>query len=179
MHSKKNWLLVSSLALAIVAVTGCKPSTPTMPAAEEATTEDRAPAEAPRTTAATFKAGETVLALASSDSRIKTQVGQKQEGALASTGKSGVLAFGPYVSLPAGNYVVMVEGSATKPFALDVVSGVGKEVHGRKQISSRESAETLASLPFDLAAPVKNLEVRMLVTEGSDAQLTGYKIVAR
>lgn len=173
MLSQKNSALTAFLALAMLVVSGCKPSTQAPEGASEAGAVSVATPPVPAAS------GKTVLELVAADPKVRTQVGVKEAGALVSTGKAGVLAFGPYQSLPAGRYLVSLRGSASKPFSLDVVSNIGKQVHGRKQFAAQESADTLASLPFDLAAPVQNLEVRILIPEGSDAKVVGYKIVTR
>ena len=175
MLSQKNSALAASLALAMLAVSGCKPSTP---APEEVSAAGAVSAAAPNAPVPAAS-GKIVLELAATDPKVRTQVGVKEAGALVSSGKAGVLAFGPYQSLPAGRYLVSLQGSASKPFSLDVTSNIGKQIHGRKQFAAQESADTLASLPFDLAAPAQNLEVRILIPEGSDAKIVGYKIVTR
>ena len=169
MHSQ-NKILVGSLALTILMVSGCKPATqapdPATPVAIQANTP-------------TTATGQTVLELASSDPKVRTQVGVKEQGVLVATGKGGVLAFGPYQQMAAGKYFVSVRGSTSTPFALDVASDAGKTVHARKHFAARESNEALATLPFELTAPVQHLEIRLMVPEGSDTKLVGYKVVAQ
>jgi hypothetical protein len=167
----QNRLLACAFALATI-LPGCKPSTPAGSTTEQVPTPvtDSGPAVA---------SGQTVLELGSADAKVRTQVGTKDQGVLTATGKNGVLAFGPYLPLGAGKYTVTVKGSTSTPFSLDVVSDAGKTIHAQKQFAAQESAETLATLPFDLAAPAQHVEIRLIVPQGSDAKLVGYKVISR
>lgn len=59
-------------------------------------------------------------------------------GAILSTGQSGFLHFGPYVSMKAGRYVLEVYGQADKPTAswVDIVGGCGAVVYARVPFAS-------------------------------------------
>lgn len=164
---------VGAIALAFLLLAGCKPSEPqTQDAADAGSAPAVAAVPAP-------VSGQLVVELKASEPAIKTQVGTKEQGYLATAGKKGVLAYGPYQKLGPGRYLLTVEGTTSTPFVLDVVSARAQNAHGKKQIVPGQSAAPLASLPFDLSAPVTDLEVRVIVPEGADTKLASYKIVHR
>ncbi|WP_368562547.1 hypothetical protein [Pseudoxanthomonas sp. UTMC 1351] len=155
-------------ALAVLLITGCNRSEPQAPEVGAAPTAASAPAS-----------GQLVAELKASEPSIKTQVGTKEQGDLAATGKKGVLAHGPYQKLGPGRYLLTVEGATSTPFVLDVVSARAQNTHGRKRVAPGKDAVPLTSLPFDLPTSVDDLEIRVIVPEGADTKLIGYKIVRR
>ena len=164
--------LLGAAVITAVLLAGCQPSEPQAPTATET-------AAAPVTAAPAPKPGELVFELKATDEGMKTQVGTRDAEGLVATGKKGVLAFGPYRTLSPGRYELTLEGTTTTPFALDVVSARAQDTHGKKEVLPTQGATPLASLPFDLAKPVNDLEVRVLVPEGADTRVTSYKIVQR
>lgn len=158
--------LLGAAVVTAALLAGCQPSEPQAPAA----TETAAPAPKP---------GELVFELKATDEGMKTLVGTRDAEGLVATGKKGVLAFGPYRTLAPGHYMLTLEGTTTTPFALDVVSAKAHDTHGKKEVLPAQGATPLASLPFDLAKPVQDLEIRVLVPEGADTRLASYKIVQR
>lgn len=170
----KPSVIPAAAIVAVALLTACQqqaPAVPEAPAAAPEASVEPAPAPASTTPA--------VLELAATDEQVKTQVGQRDAEGLASTGKGGVLAFGPYKPLTPGQYVLTVRGSSTKPFTVDVVSQAGKVVHVRKALPAAEGEGVLATLPFDLAEAAAHVEVRVLVPENSDTRLSGYRIDQR
>ncbi|WP_157062582.1 hypothetical protein [Pseudoxanthomonas dokdonensis] len=118
----------------------------------------------------------TEIYIGSDDQRIKTQQGEKKDSGLVSNGKSGYLAYGPYISLGPGKYEITLYGTSTTPATLDVC-----HAHGRKILASKDVQESvdlggksiLGRLDIDIAIPVSNLEVRVRVGEGSDTAVEG------
>jgi hypothetical protein len=123
------------------------------------------------------------------DPRVGTQVGVRAPGmGLATSGRPGWLVFGGYSPLPAGRYEALIQGSAQPGHAgtlyADVAAGKGTEI-----ITSLEGAPdaldaaalsgALVVVPFDLAAPRSDVEVRLRVTEASKVTVSGLEIRAR
>jgi hypothetical protein len=155
-------------ALVALLFAGCKQPEPQTPEVGAAPTTAPAPAS-----------GQLVAELKASEPSIKTQVGTKEQGGLTATGKKGVLAHGPYQKLGPGRYLLTVEGTTSTPFVLEVVSARAQNTHGKKRVAPGEGAVPLASLPFDLPTSVDDLEIRVIVPEGADTKLIGYKIERR
>lgn len=166
--------LLGASVIVVALLAGCQPSEP-----QASANTDTAAASAPAAAEAAPKPGELVFELKATDEGMKTQVGTRDAEGLVATGRKGVLAFGPYRALAPGRYVLTLEGTTSTPFALDVVSARAHDTHGKKEVLPMQGATPLASLPFDLAKPVKDLEIRVLVPEGADTRLTSYKIVQR
>ena len=127
------------------------------------------------------------IRLQAGDSHVHTLVGALRGGALVSTGKGGVLAYGPYLPLAAGRYrafVHLVAGRA-QPRAgkVDVVARAGRAVLAERAIESAADAAADTEVPlivdFDVSAPVRDLELRVFVDEGASVELRGYEILPR
>lgn len=162
---------IGPIAFAILLLAGCQRSEP-----QTSTTTDAVKAPAPTTAQVS---GQLVVELTAWEPGVKTLVGTKEQGDLVATGKKGVLAYGPYQKLGPGRYLLTVEGTTSTPFVLDVVSDRAQSTHGKKYIVPEQGVTPLASLPFDLSTPVDDLEVRVIVPEGANTRLTGYKLVHR
>lgn len=111
---------------------------------------------------------------------LPSQVGSPCDGSIVSTGQSGYLVYGPCVSMQAGEYHLVVTGSAisTSQASVDVVSRLGKVKHAQFALSST-NAETgvLASGPVILNEDVTDLEVRVFVSADDDISLNGYELL--
>lgn len=111
---------------------------------------------------------------------LPSQVGSHCDGAIVSTGQKGYLVYGPYVSMKAGEYHLVVTGSAisTSEAWVDVASRLGDVKHAQFALSST-NAETgvLASGPVILNEDVTDLEVRVFVGADDDICLNGYELV--
>lgn len=103
-----------------------------------------------------------------------TQVGEKKGGTVKTTGQAGALFFGPFASLPSGQYEVRLWGKvqALGGAKLDVCIEKGAtilaEVALLKQTKSPDQGEIMPPLILSLSRPCKDLEVRLWVTEKSD-----------
>lgn len=110
-----------------------------------------------------------------------THVGGLQEAALVTTGREGFLVFGPYAAMSAGEYRLVLRGTASHAESawVDVVSGSGSVQHARLRLSTSPGGEEgiLASGRVSLAEPVDDLEVRVSVGETDSVRLEGYELV--
>lgn len=112
------------------------------------------------------------------DERVKTLVGVKADGVLRSTGSAGYVMYGPYYGIGSGRYKVVVEGKSSTPFTIDAVAWGGKSILASKNYpgSALSADASLADLSFELSRPARDLEIRILVPEGSDTSIDAYKI---
>lgn len=107
-------------------------------------------------------------------------VGTVQKGKLASSGKAGILHFGPYVPMKAGHYKLLVHGKSdiTSSAWVDVVSGRGKIEYGKFTLHpTLHDGGLLAEGQIQLDAPVEDIEIRMYVGAEDDVTLEGYELV--
>jgi hypothetical protein len=150
------------------------------PAAGPAALPGGAPASAP---ASTFDREFTVDA-----PNVGSEVGERAAGVgLRSTGRAGWLAFGPYVALPRGKYVVEVRGTVDAGHAgelhVDVADAKGANVIAAVDVAPHAigpsaTAGVLATLAFELPADSEDFEVRVRVNEASRLSVSGYRIRA-
>ena len=115
-----------------------------------------------------------------SDGRFGTQVGKRGGREIVSTGQKGYLLFGPYVSLPTGQYLVVIRGGLGENGAsgarMDVVVDRGKIILGESALANPDAARNLASLNISLDEPCTDLEVRVWVSDESDLQVSTVEI---
>lgn len=113
--------------------------------------------------------------------RLPSQVGSFRDSTVVSTGRAGFLVYGPNVAMSAGEYRLVVSGSAPVVASafVDVVSGVGNEQHARSALSATTGDATgvLASGHVFLDRDVVDLEVRVYVGSDDAVRLTGYELV--
>jgi hypothetical protein len=186
---------VCAFALAAV-LAGCGPApdpnappasdaAATLPAAPAATAT-AAPPPAPATS--TTKAMEP-LRVAVDDPRVGTEVGVRTPGmGLGTSGKPGWLVFGGYSALPAGRYELALQGFAQPGHAgrlyVDVAAGKGTEIIAAADVApealdAAALSGALVLLPFELAAPRADIEVRVRVTPASKVSVSGFEIRPR
>lgn len=107
-----------------------------------------------------------VRRFAATDYRLHSEVGKLVRGQLVSTGRAGMLLYGPYVSMQAGSYRLEVLGSGTATGWMDVCSAQGAHVHASlpfELAASGDPSHVLLSLPFTLDHAVSDLEIRVCV----------------
>ncbi|MEM2174982.1 MAG: hypothetical protein QXI58_05115 [Candidatus Micrarchaeia archaeon] len=107
-----------------------------------------------------------------------SKVGKYTDRGICSENKSGVLIYGPYFSLGPGNYVLIVKGSIERIFSayVDVVSNRGATQHAKFLISGNASG--IISMGFvKIDDFVKDLEIRVFVSERDIICLEGYELV--
>ena len=117
---------------------------------------------------------------------IGSQVGERRPGAgVASHGVAGWLIYGPYTPMPAGRYRVVITGQALPDHAghvhADVAYHQGSLLAAAleldpPQLSAQAVGDQLLTLPFELAEPVADLEVRIRVDEATRLAVTSYRI---
>ena len=124
----------------------------------------------------------TILRVCEFNKQTPTQVGALHDGELATTGSAGFLVFGPYATISAGEYELVVKGTAatiTESVWADVVSEQGKVQHAKFKPSSPVENEsgTLISGHILLTEAVDDLEIRVYVGENDNIRLEGYELV--
>jgi uncharacterized protein YggE len=117
------------------------------------------------------------------DGRVGTLVGKKDaQGALVSQHATGVLMYGPYLSIEPGKYRIVVRGTCQVPdgavLSLDVVHNKATVTLVRKEVGAAEDAtkDVLATLDFDAPHGTTDLEVRAVVSDKTTATIDGYSI---
>jgi hypothetical protein len=199
---------VASAAFCMLVVLGaCAPATPDASAPPVATAEQSPAAAAPADTAAPAAAAVAPAAVPDAasaaapdavtlpvhfsvdDPRLGTQVGVRTPGmGLSTSGRAGFLVFGGYTPLPAGRYEAVLQGSAQPGHAgtlyADVAAGKGTEVITSLEVApaaldAAALSGALAVVPFDLASPRTDIEVRLRVTPESKVTVAGFEIRAR
>ena len=115
-----------------------------------------------------------------------TQVGVQTSSAISTNAKPGFLVYGPYLSLPAGNYRLQVLGHlgfATKPVDASKQATIGildiSAQFGTKIIASmalQESASKIAQLDFQLERDTHDVEFRIQVGANVQGQVSAYRL---
>lgn len=144
------------------------------------------PAVAPDTKPVAAPTRPTPITFTSDDPRVASEVGLRTAGLdLSTTGKRGLLTFGPYIPLPPAEYEiefnVVVHSGHAGVVHFDVVHGLGNQTLAAKDMDAATLAAsaldgTLTTLPFTVSGPVSDLEVRVVVTGQSKLSISGYTI---
>lgn len=116
------------------------------------------------------------------DPSILTVVGQKTPGVgVVSTGKAGVLTFGPYASLQPGRYRLEIYGlvkDAGKSYmAFEAVYSKGTTVLGAAPISKNAddlAAQRLSVVEFTAPEGVVDFEARTVIDNGVEATIKHF-----
>jgi hypothetical protein len=174
------------LALALAA---CAPSPPESAAPVGAAPPELAASTEVPAPASTPTAAMQPLRIRVDDPRVGTAVGVRTPGmGLATSGRPGWLVFGGYSPLPAGRYEALVQGSAQPGHAgtlhAEVAAGKGTEIITAVDVApdaldAAALSGALVVVPFDLAAPRSDIEVRLGVTEASKVTVSGLEIRTR
>lgn len=116
-----------------------------------------------------------VLAYWATHEALHSEVGYTDGRSLHTTGKAGVLCYGPYARLPAGKYAVWIEGQAwfTGDAWLDVCYDKGNTVLVSKPLTGKahQQVRKLAEAQFTLDHFVDDLEIRIHVDANCDMRL--------
>ena len=110
---------------------------------------------------------------------IGSQVGRRQGDTLFSAGQKGFLMFGPYASVPAGRYRLVIYGRAERVPGgawYDAASGKGLERVLPVTPLSRARPGVLAEAEFHLPESVSDLEVRVWVDEHDEVSLQAFAL---
>jgi hypothetical protein len=115
---------------------------------------------------------------------VATAVGKKENGRLSSTGRAGVLMFGPYVSLKAGRYSVKVFGEVSHvpkgEFVLvDAVSEKATRKHAEVKITAPTSGDLFAQFDLHLPNDVKEFEIRAVTPGDARISIASYEVLAK
>jgi hypothetical protein len=96
-------------------------------------------------------------------------------------GTSGCLFFGPYFPFRSGSYILKIFGSSenAKTAIADVVSNQGSFVHARFKINPSTDHGVISSGVVNIPTIVKDLEVRVCVSESDKLIVTGYELLPR
>jgi glycosyltransferase involved in cell wall biosynthesis len=117
------------------------------------------------------------------DSRLGTQVGKRMGRDIVSTAQSGYLIFGPYISLDAGEYQVLIHGEVGENKVvgarMDVVVNQGSLILGETPLSESTQAGYLIALPIILDKPCTDLEIRVWVNEINQLRISLIEIEPR
>jgi hypothetical protein len=115
-----------------------------------------------------------------SDVRLHTKVGERQGLTMRTTGRSGLLVYGPYAPFSAGTYQVTAKGTAQNTAEgcwLDVACDLGQKCLIKIDIpSANGSGGWTATTEFVLDLPVKNIETRLWVPATADLTLQSISI---
>lgn len=107
------------------------------------------------------------------DPSIRTGVGMNVSGAVRSSGKDGVLVFGPFISVAPGRYAAVIYGDIGAGGAghanADVAIKSGSSILAKTLIISADSAGIVAKMLFTIPEEgCTDLEVRVWVGDRSD-----------
>jgi len=105
------------------------------------------------------------------DPRLHTEVGKLCGKAMCTTGKAGMLIYGPYERFEIGHYRLVINGFAEKLQGgewLDVCCNKGKTILARAPVTLILTGMWQQILDFNLDCPVHDLEMRLFVESGSN-----------
>ena len=110
------------------------------------------------------------------DPRLGTQVGKRTGSEIESTGETGYLIFGGYISLSAGRYMVEIHGAVGKNGVagahMDVAVDQGRQIICEYTFNESFVDGCLAALPITLKSSYTDFEVRVWVSEASDLRIS-------
>lgn len=110
------------------------------------------------------------------DARFRTEVGRRADGEIFSTGHEGFLLFGPYAALGAGCYELQIAGfqeTEGSGVSVDVAWNAASQCVPFIDVThtDADSESISATLFFELAEDVTDLEVRIWVTAEVNASI--------
>lgn len=121
------------------------------------------------------------LSVRANNPRFSTDVGIVDEtrGVIKSTGRAGLLQFGPGIPLRAGQYQAEWTGTVAAPpagsvgFVAVCYAGCTKRLATAEVHAAAYNAETrtIARIPFRARQPVGDIELRLFITEQADVTL--------
>jgi glycosyltransferase involved in cell wall biosynthesis len=108
------------------------------------------------------------------DPRLHTEVGECRGKAIQSTGKAGMLIYGPYEQFEPGRYRVVLTGESkhwTGEEWLDVTCDVGKRKLFYSDLGAKPLGVWHQLFEFELREFVTDLEIRFYVSSGTKAEI--------
>ncbi len=112
---------------------------------------------------------------------LSTRVGERREGAIATSGRPGFLLFGPYAYLAPGDYeaaFLLEEVARCGDFVIDVTAERGQRRVAQRTVSALAPGEA-PTLAFSLAEALDDVEFRLIATAESAFVARGVEIRAR
>jgi hypothetical protein len=104
-----------------------------------------------------------------SDPRYFTKVGLREGRDMCTTNTAGHLLYGPYLSLPAGQYSVFIfgtlSGGSTNKVSVDVAVEKGTRILAHSTLAMPDVQSCLLSMDVLLEKPCTDLEIRVLVRD--------------
>ena len=114
------------------------------------------------------------------DIHLHTAAGVRAGNCIATTGQAGWLVFGPYVSLTAGRYLILVRGALGEGGLggahMDVVASRGSLVLAERVLEDPADGGCFVALLIVLNASLSDVEVRVMVSADSDLQISMIEI---
>lgn len=114
-----------------------------------------------------------------SDKYLFTQVGEKKGKSTVTTGKSGYLIYGPYITLSPGAYSFFVYGQAfesTPDDYIDIVSNDATKSLGKTSLSEVPGTGILGIMNISVETECQRVEVRLWVNEKTNIRFDGIEI---
>ncbi|MCX6072948.1 MAG: glycosyltransferase family 1 protein [Campylobacterales bacterium] len=113
------------------------------------------------------------------DNRLGTQVGKRTGKNIESIGEAGYLIFGPYITMPVGNYNITIKGTShvISSARMDVAVNGGSVILGESPLGEADSDGCMISLPILLNKECNDLEVRIWVSAESDIKISEIEII--
>ncbi len=115
-----------------------------------------------------------------SDSRLQTEVGKRIGNDMVSEGRAGHLIFGPYISLAANHYRVVICGTlgenGLQGARMEVTVNQGNHIIGRSALNEPDDNGILVMLTITLVVPCNDLEIRVWVNDDTDLQISMIEI---
>lgn len=131
---------------------------------------------------ATQKGYRVRLQFASSDTTLRTIVGQRDRLGISAYRKAGVLVFGPYIRLPAGTYQLSISGSCDAKNTWDAFELRLLHAGGVSQVPFDHVAvaagELLGKVEFRLAHAVANFEMQICSNDRHFVAITELLLVS-
>ena len=114
---------------------------------------------------ATYKGFRSHLHFSAADPKFGTHVGTRTKSGLSSSGRSGILLFGPYINLDSGTYTLSIFGASDAADIWDVISL--KLLHGENLMEVKYESQPvgvnakLLALVFTLETNVTRFEIQI------------------
>lgn len=128
---------------------------------------------------------ETDLALPWRDAMLSI-IGSREGDWLMSGGREGVLLYGPYMPLEAGDYLATFEVACDPPrttgrriATCDIARGNDGQRLTSIEVTAPAAAPVRVSLPFSLAEPTDLMQFRVIAVDGIPIRARGHVVVER
>ena len=120
---------------------------------------------------------------AATDPRIKTQLGKRQGDSIETTGADGFLFYGPYISLPAGEYQIRIHGEvrnlAKRTFEVETTAELGDKLLSVHTFDAVRTDGLVAEIDVRIPIAVSGFEVRVSVAAETEMRVDKLEISLR